>query len=686
VRDIGHARWIDPLAFLEQTDGKEFKAGVAAEDKIWSNKVCGLKTAVGSWKRDMEKFQREAWPEVPEFAHIKYGWNGVRVAIQHATAGYTFNVWFLDCENKPVWSITGISDFGTDSKSDVFYMLVDVGEGAEDLELRVCRWKDGRVQKLWKRNPVGPTIVIKGEHIFYTGVENALRYNDIRCADLKTGRGERILFTEPDKRVQVSLEERDDGIFVHLANALFQRLGILRGTTRRVEWITDTEKSTLVPISKDMYATDRHLVAGAKKTKHALPAGEHIVDAIAYKDDCVFVTTTNKGCSSLWLFTDKREWQSLIRFTEGALSDIVIFHDRTEYPSFLVHCPETADVVYEFRPLVGLVPATVFPAPLKLHTLHCGSAKSADGTLVPYTVVSAVRNPKKLLVDGYGAYGISSRRCYPLRWLSWLARGYAFAYSCPRGGREGGDPWYDAARTALRKHRTFEDVGAVIATIQKRVGISAKHTVFFGRSAGGWLAARVAQDYGHLVAGVYAEVPYVDVLRTTTNPALPLTQLEYDEFGDPIGRPAEFKALQKISPVDTVPPADSASPTLVIRTGINDMQVLPYEALKWSIKLREAGWANVFVGIDHDGGHFAAAKSMNQQRAEDAAILDAAASVSAKQSPPRFQTRSLRTSRNNFTKRSPGRSTARKSGRGRTRRLTSSRKHRTRQATSSPAS
>jgi hypothetical protein len=674
VRDIGHARWIDPLAFLEQTDGKEFKAAVSAEDKIWSSKVRGLKTAVASWKRDMEKFQHEAWPEVPEFAHIKYGWNGVRVAIQHATAGYTFNVWFLDCENKPVWSITGISDFGTDAKSSVFYMLVDIGEGAEKLELRVCRWKDGHVQKLWKRSPVGPTVAIRGEHIFYTGVENALRYNDVRRADLKTGRGERILFTEPDKRVQVSLEERDDCIFVHLANALFQRLGVLQGSSR-VEWITETEKSTLIPIARHMYATDRHLVAG--RTKHSLPAGEHIVDAAAYtgdKDGAVFVTTTNKGCSSLWLFTAAKEWKSLIRFTEGALSDIVIFHDRAEYPSFLVHCPETADVVYEFRPLVGLVPATVFPTPLKLHTLDCGTAKSADGTHVPYTVVSAVKNPKKLLVDGYGAYGVSSRRCYPIRWLSWLARGYAFAYSCPRGGREGGDPWYDAGRTALRKHHTFEDVGAAIATIQKRVGISAKHTLFFGRSAGGWLAARIAQDYGHLVAGVYAEVPYVDVLRTTTNPALPLTQLEYDEFGDPIGRPAEFKALQKLSPVDTVS-ACTACPTLVIRTGVNDMQVLPYEALKWAIELREAGWPNVFVGIDHNGGHFASAKSMNQQRAEDAAILDAA-----------IQTRSLRTSRKSFTKRSPGRSVARKSGRGRTRRLTSSRKQRTRQATSSPAS
>jgi protease II len=136
------------------------------------------------------------------------------------------------------------------------------------------------------------------------------------------------------------------------------------------------------------------------------------------------------------------------------------------------------------------------------------------------------------------------------------------------------------------------------------------------------LAANIAQQFPHLVGAIYAEVPYVDVLRTTSNPELPLTQLEYDEFGDPIKRPEDYSALQLISPVDTVPLRQSKQlPLVLVRTGVNDAQVLPYEALKWAKKLRALGW-NVLVGIDTDGGHFAAESVMDSQHAEDISIID----------------------------------------------------------------
>jgi oligopeptidase B len=262
-----------------------------------------------------------------------------------------------------------------------------------------------------------------------------------------------------------------------------------------------------------------------------------------------------------------------------------------------------------------------FPEPLALPYFKHGLAEAKDGVRVPYTVVSAVANPKKLIVEGYGAYGISAHRSYPIRWLQWLVKGYALAVAMPRGGREDGDAWYDGGRTAQRKQNTFDDTAAVIREVQSRLRVKPARTVFYGRSAGGLLAANIAHQYPNLVGAVYAEVPYLDVLRTTSNPALPLTQLEYDEFGDPIRRPREYAALQKISPVDTVPPSTVATPLVVVKTAVNDTQVLPYESLKWSKKLRANGWT-VYVGIDGAGGHFAAESSMVQQQAEDAALID----------------------------------------------------------------
>jgi hypothetical protein len=648
-RDIGHARWRDPNAALENTDGEEFKNAVRYEDQVWKKEVKQHWTAVKEWKEDMELFQDSAWPESPDFAHIRYEWNGEQVIVQYSGAAYTQNVWIHN------WSIQGCSDFTVVNDTNIFYLIEDIGSGAEKLQLRVYEWRTNSSPKLlWSRDHIGPSHAVVGEHILYTGVENALRYSDIRVADLRTGAGERVIFQEPDKRIQVSLEQRGGTVFVHLANALFQRLGILVGS-RSVRWITNTVKSTLVPVSQNIYISDKtihHLSGKIEK----LPKGHFIVDAVA-NGDSIFLVVVSEGKTSLW-----RDKKPLFEVEEG-LSNIEIIHESNlKYPTFILHRPDCPGTLLEYRgELIGLVQTLQYPQPLKLRTLHTGFAISADGTNVPYTIVSHVPNPKYLLVDGYGAYGISSRRSYPVRWLAWLKRGYAFVYSCPRGGRENGDVWYDGARTALRKHKTFEDVGAVIAEAQKQTGVKPRSTVFFGRSAGGWTAAHVAQSYGHLVASVYAEVPYVDVLRTTTNPELPLTQLEYDEFGDPIHRPDEFAALKKISPVDTVSSCKSVCPTVVVRTALNDMQVLPYESLKWSARLREKGWNRVFVGIDHNGGHFAPRNTMIGQRAEDAAILNYAIMK--------------RTSRKSLTKRSPGRSVAFRAGRGRTLRRTSSRKH-----------
>ena len=221
------------------------------------------------------------------------------------------------------------------------------------------------------------------------------------------------------------------------------------------------------------------------------------------------------------------------------------------------------------------------------------------------------------------------KRSYPISRLAWIQHGYAYVVSFARGGREDGDRWWDGGRTAIRKQNTFDDTAAVIHAVQTTYHLKPSKTIFYGRSAGGLLAANIAHQFPHLVKAIYAEVPYLDVIRTTTNPNLPLTQMEYDEFGDPSSRPAELKALQLISPVDTVPRANTSSPTIVVKTALNDSQVLPYETLKWAKKLRKNQWRNVYVGID-GGGHFVEESNLYKNMAEDATLLDHALSQSSR--------------------------------------------------------
>jgi hypothetical protein len=597
------------MSTVEDMTSPEFRKAVKEENSRWKEVLEPLQASVNRWKESMEDLQAAAYPETPTFAPVSFSWQGRPVRKQAGSAGYSVNLWVGS------WKKMALADAGFGK--ECFYTIEDIGEGAEVYKLTVwhCTVHSKMPKKMWSHHPVGPTAVIQDDHIYYCGVENKLRYPDVWCVDI-IGKHKVQIFEEPDKRVQVSVLERGGAVFVHTANALHQRLGILDPTG--VTWIVE-ESSTLIPLRHRSWATNTAFVI--KDRTIEFPTGYFLDDGILVGDEGneAFFVLVKDGQDSLWKWSEG--WRQLIEPPQGLLTHIQIFHEPTVYPRFLFRAPMIADSVWEYRK-DRIQKVFSFPEPVQLPYFQGGTAPCLQGVKIPYTWVCTIPNPCGLIVEAYGAYGISSRRAYPLRWLAYLAAGWAFAYVCPRGGREGGDAWYDGGRTALRKHHTFLDTECAIRHIQSEIGIGAERTVFFGRSAGGWLAARLAQDYGgDLVAAVYTEVPYVDVLATTGNPDLPLTQLEYDEFGDP-RKSDEKAALCRLSPVDTVKPCKHICPTLVIRTALHDSQVYPYESLKWAKKLRASGWKKVYVGIDGGGGHFAAANVMVQQRAEDAAILE----------------------------------------------------------------
>jgi oligopeptidase B len=125
------------------------------------------------------------------------------------------------------------------------------------------------------------------------------------------------------------------------------------------------------------------------------------------------------------------------------------------------------------------------------------------------------------------------------------------------------------------------------------------------------------------MSAVYTEVPYVDVLRTTTNPSLPLTVLEYDEFGNPLKRLEDFISVGLTSPADSV----TASPKVFVltRTAENDSQVYAYESVKWIRRLRShdsADSAPKLCIVERGQGHFTPPEKTLRQWAVDCALLD----------------------------------------------------------------
>jgi oligopeptidase B len=214
------------------------------------------------------------------------------------------------------------------------------------------------------------------------------------------------------------------------------------------------------------------------------------------------------------------------------------------------------------------------------------SVAAADGEAVPVTLLyrpdrrRAGGNPT--LISGYGAYGFSLLPQFRSSWLGLVDRGFVHAVAHVRGGREMGVRWHDAGRV-LHKKNSFTDFVAVTEGLVAR-GIADRKRVFAqGGSAGGLLVAAAAQLRPDLYAGVVAEVPFVDVLGTMTDPTLPLTTLEYDEWGHPAVK-EQYDVMLSYSPYDNV--AAKAYPAMFVTSGLYDTQVRFHEPAKWVARLR----------------------------------------------------------------------------------------------------
>jgi oligopeptidase B len=81
-----------------------------------------------------------------------------------------------------------------------------------------------------------------------------------------------------------------------------------------------------------------------------------------------------------------------------------------------------------------------------------------------------------------------------------------------------------------------------------------------------------------------AKAPFVDVLTSILDTSLPLSVLDWEEWGNP-NDPTYYEYIKSYSPYDNVEQKDY--PHLLITTGLNDCNVLYWEPVKWAAKLRE---------------------------------------------------------------------------------------------------
>jgi oligopeptidase B len=213
-------------------------------------------------------------------------------------------------------------------------------------------------------------------------------------------------------------------------------------------------------------------------------------------------------------------------------------------------------------------------------------AAAVDGITIPVSIVYRKDFERDgthpLLLSAYGSYGTSIPASFNSNWLALLDRGFAVAIAHIRGGGEMGKPWHDQGRM-LKKKTTFTDFIACAESLIAQKYTSPERLAIQGGSAGGLLMGAVVNLRPDLFRAVISKVPFVDVVHTMLDPALPLTIPEYEEWGNP-NRREDFEYIRSYSPYDNLRAGEH--PSMLVKTSFHDSQVMYHEPAKYVARLR----------------------------------------------------------------------------------------------------
>ncbi|WP_247042233.1 S9 family peptidase [Arthrobacter rhizosphaerae] len=249
-----------------------------------------------------------------------------------------------------------------------------------------------------------------------------------------------------------------------------------------------------------------------------------------------------------------------------------------------------------------------------------------DGTRIPLSVLRHASlkqdGSNAGLVYGYGSYEMSMDPGFGIARLSLLDRGIVFVIAHIRGGGELGRHWYEDGKK-LRKKNTFTDFIAATDWFAGSGWVDPARIAALGGSAGGLLMGAVANLAPEKYAAVVAQVPFVDPLTSVLDPELPLSALEWEEWGNPITDPEAYAYMKSYAPYENVRAA--RYPKIAAVTSFNDTRVLYVEPAKWVQALREVttGSEPIVMKIEMEGGHGGASGRYVQwrERAWDYAFI-----------------------------------------------------------------
>lgn len=600
TRTLHGITWTDDLAWMESMRGYAWETKIKEHQKRWKEQTKGLKSTAELFAAEIKAANSVAM--IPLFQ--ARGSNKEEDWIDIAKGGTTFIYWSWHTKDK----IHAATDLDTCKRFPGMVWAVetvDEAKGAEVYQL-ACYVRE-QAKPVWvkrAKDSFAPQVAVVDGRVFVLEGHNRLIYHTLVSYNALTG---------DDRRVHY--EEKEDMYNLELIRCTCDGAYMLRttGVKQDLFWITKDKVLLLDGISLESRRyittdvphaycvwTEREGWRLSKGIKLPKLTSRDTIESLSVKKG--IVVTKCKGERTIWC-KEKEVWKGIgnvhldawdgpwVRIQQPGCEAIWWNSERDSEPVSSISMTHTVEVIDLDR---GSLRAVI---------VRKGSGKE---------------KAKGLLVVGYGAYGIPTQ-LNTARWEPLLHRGWAVCFGLFRGGGDDSPAWEDAGRLSGRLE-VLGDAEAVVRAAQEATGCSAGNTWLYGRSAGGlWVGGLVAMRGSALCSGAYMEVPYLDVLQTTTNPSLPLTVLETDEFGRPAQRLSDFEGILRWSPMEILraDPTKAKEVKQIVRTGLHDKEVYAYESVKWA----EHCGANCILAVEENQGHFVGGSTGLEQQGMDLALL-----------------------------------------------------------------
>ena len=630
VRNIGYLAWKDPWAWMEPMKGKRWENLIKQEKHNYHTL---------SSQRSVERVAKEMEEEMDDVSQytnmppITVGYGNIDLIMYSGSS----------CKWKWKWEKDDDYEyaFDMDTQGEYVWYSRNVGDNSYLYE-HACI--DATGKERWRKAEVSPQMAIIGHLYYYIKMRGAFETIELRVCNAYTGKGDRILYREKDKGRDIYLWKAvNKTLYFKSADPQMEELYRVDGVTL----VPLYPKSVMqMPLGKMIEGDDCVLIRNSHMEKW-IPMGYPITAWHFPKEEIRWanlysghVITIHEGEQCIWHCSPRKRPVLLCRLKVGSMEpNNWSTWENMLIESFIVNCPTTEPYLFHIinhtihkDTKIRVVDNPIRFKPLEIHKLH---VSSKDGTKVPYLIVKQKGvKPKAQFIIVYGAYGTITPVDWPYElWYPLLSRKWAVVFAMVRGSGDNDEAWGEQARRDNR-HVVVDDFEAVIRHSQRKLGLGPDKTVIYGRSAGGLCIGAIVSRFPHgeLVGAAFTEVPYVDVLRTSSNPKLPLTVGEFKEFGNPKEHILNFKALLSVSPINTLPSEGAPGVFVLSRVGLLDKQVFAYESFKWIQRLRGAHTPDEsrpshpngkYVTIERNEAHQYGYTAFSKCRARDLAIMNA---------------------------------------------------------------